>query len=439
MKGVLKKIIAYDKLYPLIKESAFYHFFKKSQASIASSLYENPAEWFFLIGVTGTNGKTTTVNLIHKILNDHLAPTVAVSTADIRIGDQKLHNLKKMTSLDAFDLQALLSTAKNNGCKVAVLEASSQGLDQHRFEWIEFDVAVLINITHEHLDYHGTMDNYAESKKLLFKNVLTNSKQNKFWIFPNDDSYGRRWFEEMPFDKKINFSIQASSILKATQIIEYLDHTEFSFSYLGQVYRSSTKLLGAYNINNILAAMAVGIEVGLDIHKILRSVEEFEGVEGRLEPFTHNGVHYFVDFAHTPDWLEKTLSFLSGQKQNWRLITVFGAPGNRDKEKRPIMWKIAGQYSDIVIATDDDPSSENRLSILNQLTSSIQNSFYAEWKPLYILPERTFAIQLATELAQSGDIVLIAGKGHEKVQLTNFGKRTWSDQAALRSLLGLSQ
>lgn len=105
----------------------------------------------------------------------------------------------------------------------------------------------------------------------------------------------------MPFDKKINFSIQASSILKATQIIEYLDHTEFSFSYLGQVYRSSTKLLGAYNINNILAAMAVGIEVGLDIHKILRSVEEFEGVEGRLEPFTHNGVHYFVDFAHTPD------------------------------------------------------------------------------------------------------------------------------------------
>lgn len=220
-----------------------------------------------------------------------------------------------MTSLDAFDLQALLSTAKNNGCQVAVLEASSQGLDQHRFEGIEFDVAVLINITHEHLDYHGTMDNYAESKKLLFKNVLSNTKQNKFGVFPSDDQYGRKRFEEMPFDKKINFSLQASSILKATQIIEYLDHTEFTFSYLGQLHRCSTKLLGAYNVSNILAAMAVSIQIGIAIEQIIDSVQAFEGVEGRLEPIMHKGVHYFIDFAHTPDGLEKTLSFLHGQKK----------------------------------------------------------------------------------------------------------------------------
>ena len=433
MKALLKKLIAYDKLYPLLQNSAFYHFFKRTQASVARSLYGNPAEGFFLIGVTWTNGKTTTVNLIHQILNDNLAPAVAVSTANIKIWNKNLNNLKKMTSLDAFDLQALLSTAKNNGCQIAILEASSQGLDQHRFEGVDFDVAVLTNITHDHLDYHGTMENYAESKKKLFKWVLNNKKQNKFWIFPSDDSYGRKWFEEMPFDKKINYALQASAILKATQIIEYIDHTDFTFSYLGKLYRSSTKLLWTYNISNILAAISVGIQIWLSMESILASVERFEGIEWRMQNFTINGVQYFVDFAHTPDGLEKTLTFLHNQKGDWKLITVFGAPGNRDKAKRPIMWEIAGQYSDILIATDDDPSSENRLEILDQLTSQIQTKLFSQGKELFIIPERLYAIKLARDLAKPWDIVLIAGKGHEKVQLTNFGKRERSDQVVVKS------
>ena len=180
MKALIKKLIAYDKIYPAIQSSTFYHILKKSQAQLASYLHGNPAKDFFIIGITGTNGKTTTVNLLHKILNDNLAPTVAVSTACLRIGNQKFANLKKMTSLAASDLQELLSTAKQSGCKVAILEASSQGLDQHRFEGIEFDAAVLINITHDHLDYHGTMENYSAAKKLLFQNVLNNRKQIKF-------------------------------------------------------------------------------------------------------------------------------------------------------------------------------------------------------------------------------------------------------------------
>lgn len=435
MKALIKKLIAYDKLYPIIHSSALYHIIKKAHAQLTSYLYGNPAKDFFIIGITGTNGKTTTVNLLHKILNDNLAPTVAVSTACLRIWSQKFTNIKKMTSLDTSDLQELLSTAKQNQCKVAIIETSSHGLDQHRFEGIDFDAAVLINITHDHLDYHGTMENYAAAKKLLFKNVLNNKKQVKFWIFPADDAYGRKRFEEMPFDKKINFSIQASSILKATQIIEHLDHTEFTFSYLGKLYRSKTHLLGAYNINNILAAISVAIEIGIEMEKILASVESFPGVEGRLEEFTINNKKVFVDFAHTPDGLEKTLSYLKGQKGNWKLITVFGAPGNRDKEKRPIMWEIAGKYSDILIATDDDPSTENRLAILNQLTASLQEAFYKEGKELFIIPERAYAIQLALELANPGDIILIAGKGHEKVQLTNFWKRLRSDQGYLKSLM----
>lgn len=204
----------------------------------------------------------------------------------------------------------------------------------------------------------------------------------------------------MPFDKKINYSTQASSILKATQIIEYLDHTEFVFSYLGKLYRGKTKLLGDYNVRNILAAIGVGIELGLEVEAILRSVEAFEGVEGRLQFKKVKENLCFVDFAHTPDALEKTLSFLAKQKGDKKLITVFGCPGNRDKEKRPIMAEIAGKYSDILVATDDDPSTENRLRILDQVSKPIQEEIPSLEKLKYVIPERKYAIQFALECAE---------------------------------------
>ena len=434
MKKLIKKVLRYDKIYPIIKDSSLYHLYKKSQWEIANSLYNTPWNGFFIIGVTWTNGKTTTVNLLQKILNDNVAPTISISTADIRIGNQRKENSKKMTSLNVFDLQSILSTAKDSWCKIAVLEASSQWLDQHRFEWIDFDVAVLTNITHDHLDYHGDMEKYANAKKILFKNVLSNKKQTKIWVFPTDDTRWRRWFEEMPLDKKISYSSSASSILKATQITEYLDHTEFTFSYLGKLYKGKTSLLWAYNVNNILAAVGVGIQIGLEIDKILKSVETFQWVNWRLQKQEIKWATYFVDFAHTPDALEKTLTFLEKQKGDNRLITVFWVPWNRDTEKRPIMWELARKFSDIAICTDDDPDTENRLSILNELSKPIQERFLAPWKLSYIIPERLYAIKFATEIAKPGDIILLAGKWHEKVQLTNYGKREWNDYSILESI-----
>ena len=434
MKKLVKKILCYDKIYPVIKDSSLYHLYKKTQWDIANSLYNNPGNGFFIIWVTWTNWKTTTVNLLQKILNDNVAPTISISTADIRIKNQRKTNSKKMTSLNVFDLQSLLTSAKESGCRIAVLEASSQWLDQHRFEGIDFDVAVLTNITHDHLDYHWNMEKYADAKKLLFKNVLTNKKQTKIWVFPTDDTFWRKRFEEMPLDKKISYSSSASSILKATQIIEYLDHTEFTFSYLGKLYRTKTHLLWAYNVNNILAAMAVGIEIGLDIEKILASIESFQWVNGRLQKQEINGATYFVDFAHTPDALEKTLTFLEKEKGENRLITVFGVPGNRDTEKRPIMWELARKFSDIAICTDDDPDTENRLRILDELSKPIQERFLAPWKTSYIIPERRFAIKFATEIAKPWDIVLLAGKWHETVQLTNYWKRERSDYNELEKI-----
>ena len=426
LKSLIKKITFYDKLYFLLKDSFLYQLRKKLNGQIANTLYGYPSRNFFVIGVTGTNGKTTTVNLIHKILNDHVAKTVMVSTANIKVGSQDLENNKKMTSLDVYDLQSILATAKDSWCKIAVLEASSHGLNQYRFEWVEFDFAVLTNITHDHLDFHGTMERYTKAKEKLFRYVLENKKQNKYASFNIDDKAGRRRYEDMPFDKKLSYSVVSSSNLKAENINISPVWTSFSFTYLGKSYEMQTKLLGEFNVYNILAAFSVVLQIGVPIEQAIQSVSNFAPVTGRMEPILWKWAHFFVDFAHTPDALEKTLDYLSKIKWTGRLITLFGAPGCRDKTKRPIMGEIADQYSDILIVTDDDPDTENRLEILEQLTMNIKNK--QQGKNLFTIPERTLAVKFACELAQPGDVIMFAGKGHETVQLTNFGKRKWSDK-----------
>ena len=314
MKTLLKKLLMYDKLYPLLKESFLYSAWKKLNGQIATMMYGHPSRDFFVIGVTGTNGKTTTVNLIHKILNENVGKCVSVSTANILIGDQEVPNKKKMTSLDIYDLQSILAMAKDSGCKIAVLETSSHGLNQYRFEGVEFDFGILTNITHDHLDYHGTMEDYIEAKKMLFDYILASKKQNKYATFPVDDKVGRQRFDEMPFDKKVSFSITGSSSLKAENIVERIDGTDFVVSYLGKLYPIHTKLLGRFNVYNILAALSVSVQIGIDVENSIHSIEGFEGVSGRMQHVNHHGINCYVDFAHSPDALEKTLTYLSAIK-----------------------------------------------------------------------------------------------------------------------------
>lgn len=435
MKKFLKKLIRYDKIYETLKDSVFYQTYKRLRAKLAAELYNHPSKDFFVIWVTGTNWKTTVVNLLHKILNDNVAPTVAISTANIKIWNEIMENTKKMTSLDCFDLQQTLATAKASWCRIAVLETSSQWLDQYRFEWIKFDFAVLTNITMDHLDYHKTMENYADAKKKLFKYVLTNWKDKKYASFCTDDKIGKKWFEEMAFDQKVSYSIHNSAVIKATKIEEWLEGTYFEFSYLWQKFSGTTQLIWSYNICNIMWAISVATSLWLEMNPIIKSIEDFEWVSGRMEPVYTDWVKYYVDFAHTPDWLEKTLSFANSNKWEWRLIAIVGAPGNRDKEKRPIMWDIAVKYADVIIFTDDDPDTENRLSILNQLSKTIQEKWYSNKKKVFIIPERRYALQFATEIARKWDVVVSCGKWHEQVQITNFGKRKWNDKKVLSAIL----
>jgi len=435
MKELIKKLICYDKIYDTLKDSFFYQAYKKFRAKIADTLYDSPSKDFFVIWVTWTNGKTTVVNLLHKILNDNVAPTVAISTANIKIWNEIMENTKKMTSLDCYDLQQWLATARSEWCKIAVLEASSQWLDQYRFEWIKFDFAVITNITMEHLDYHKTMENYADAKKKLFKYVLTNGRDKKYASFCTDDRIIKRWFEEMAFDQKISYGIHNSAVIKATKIEEWFEWTYYEFSYLWQKYSWVTSLLWSYNICNIMWAISVAASLGLRIEPVLKSIEWFQWVAWRMEPVYTDWVKYFVDFAHTPDWIEKTLAFASSRKWEWRLIAIVWAPGNRDKEKRPIMWELAVKYADIIIFTDDDPDTENRLSILNQLSKPIQEKWYPNKKKVFIIPERRYALQFATEIVKQWDIVVSCGKWHEQVQLTNFWKRKWNDKKVLIEIL----
>jgi len=435
MKKLIKKIIHYDNIYASFKDSIFYQLYKKARAKLADTLYDNPSKDFFVIWVTGTNWKTTIVNLLHKILNDNIAPTVAISTANIKIWNNVMENTKKMTSLDCFDLQQTLATAKASWCKIAVLETSSQWLDQYRFEWIKFDYAIITNITMDHLDYHKTMENYAQAKKKLFKYVLANWKDKKYASFCSDDKICKKWFEEMAFDQKISYSIHNSAVIKATKIEESLEWTYFELSYLWKKFSGTTQLIGSYNVSNIMWAISVAVSLWLEMQPILKSVEEFQWVAWRMEPVYIDWVKFYIDFAHTPDGLEKTLSFAHWNKWEWRLISIVWAPGNRDKEKRPIMWDIAVKYSDVIIFTDDDPDTENRLSILNQLSKSIQERWYSNKKKVFIIPERKYALQFATEIAKKGDIVVSCGKWHEQVQLTNFWKRKRNDKKVLSDIL----
>lgn len=420
----------------MVTNSVFYHWWKVTYAKIARMTYENPAKNMFVVGVTGTDGKTTTCNLIHHVLNANLGKTALITTAVIKFGDEVIANQYKMTSLDPFDLRKLISIAKEVWCTYLVLEVASHGIHQHRFEWVNFDMAVLTNITPEHLDYHKTFENYVNTKKQLFLSVMRSKKPNKIAILPKDDDSGRKWLDELYFDKMLSYSVTTSSMVKADDIDLQYNRTEFTINFLGKETTLAINLPGIYNVYNTLAAIASGLVLWVDQDKIASSLKTFEWVVGRMEPVTHNGVKYFVDFAHTPNALKSALSYIDAIKWSWRSILVFWAPWNRDRYKRPEMGKIANQLADIIVLTDDDPDTEPRLRIIQEIAQWISRELSDTY---VILPQRELAIKMAVDIAKPWDIVLLAGKWHEHIQLTNFGKRPRSDKKVLQDILGIKE
>lgn len=265
MKSLIKSLFLYDTLYPALRRTSLYKIFRKYYAELAAQLYGHPSGKMFVIGVTGTNGKTTTVTVLHHLLNKHVGKTFCVSTAYIKFGETEEFNATKMSSLDAFALQKLLVRAKDEGCDIALIETTSHGLDQHRFEGIDFDMGILTNITEDHLDYHGGFEHYVAAKKKLFKSVIASHKAESYAVLPKDDPTGRKWDDELSFDHKLSFGVTSNANMSAYDIVEGLTATRCRVSYLGQDFELETNLLGTYNISNILAALSAVALMGVDV------------------------------------------------------------------------------------------------------------------------------------------------------------------------------
>lgn len=394
-------------------------------AFLASRMFGMPSEGLEIIGVTGTDGKTTTTSLIYHILKSTRRKVAMISTVEARIGRKSLDTGFHVTAPDPFPLQKLLRRIRSQKIRYVVLEVTSHGLDQFRFFPIKPRVAVLTNITHEHLDYHGSYVNYRASKLRLFKNsehAVINKDQPDFAVIN----------AALPKVMFSTYSLIADSQIKPTDVNYEDNQTTFK---LGNItYRSP--LTGRYNLYNVLAAVSTALILEIPPIDIKRALATFPGVKGRLEKIENDrGINTYVDFAHTPNALKEVLTNLKAKKKpSEKLIVVFGSAGLRDPSKRPLMGKYAGELADKIVITCEDPRTEDPMVIAEQITSGMARK---DQKKVVVELDRAKAIDTAINvLANRGDWVVSCGKGHENsMNLDGFEETPWSDQDAMQKAL----
>ena len=403
MKKLIKDILSQAII------NIFYHL---PEAILANIYYGFPARELKVIGVTGTDGKTTTVNMIYQILKAAGKKVSMVSTINAVVGGKVMDTGFHITSPDPFSVQKFASQAVNSGDEYLVLEVTSHALDQYRFWGIKFDIGVITNITHEHLDYHKTFENYLITKLKLLKNV-------------------KHAIMNQEIKQKVGGVVTFG-----------LDKGDFNQRQV----KLKLKILGDYNIENALASLAVAFVLGIDKKIALKTLECFQGVTGRMEEIENNkGIRIFIDFAHTPNGLEQALKALHSsrgpkdqQTTSGRLIAVIGAEGYRDVEKRAMMGEIAQRLSDYVIVTAVDPRGQLE-TINRQIADGARKAGAKRDKNFFVIDDREKAFDFAiNKLAKKGDTVGIFGKGHEvSMNLDGKAEIPWSDsEAAKRAIYG---
>jgi UDP-N-acetylmuramoyl-L-alanyl-D-glutamate--2,6-diaminopimelate ligase len=380
------------------------------EKALAALFYDFPAKKLWMAAVTGTNGKTTTAYVTRHLLEYKKVPCGLIGSIEYLVG-QKQYTASHTTP-DVCKIQRLLQEMCAGGCQACVMEVSSHALDQARVAAIEYDAAVFTNLSHEHLDYHSTMERYFESKALLFRTLPQRAKA----IINNDDPWARR-FIQASTAPVITYGLQKDADLFASSIQSTAKGSSFAVSYQGKEEWFSWPLVGAFNVSNALAAIGVLLAKGFSLQEISQGLKSFHTVSGRLEVVANQrGLHIFVDYAHKAEALKKVLEMLREIAKK-RIITVFGCGGDRDREKRPMMAAISEKLSDITVVTSDNPRSEDPQKIIQEILFG-----FSPQAKVYVEPDRKEAIGKAIEMASEGDIVLIAGKGHEKKQL--FAHRT---------------
>lgn len=416
-----------------------------SLAHLSAAYYEFPGRELTVIGVTGTDGKTTTVNLIHHILISCEIKTGMISTVNAVIGDENISTGFHVTTPEAPKIQRLLRKMVNHGLTHVVIEATSHGLEQHRATACDFDIGVITNITHEHLDYHGDYAHYLNAKASLLTGLVDTreKKQGNFHIaVVNRDDQSFRHLEKILNDEKyqkvktLTYGLDDRSDLQAKNIKNTADGLRFDIEWENSSHEIQTSLIGEYNLYNILAAVAATMQLkDFNAQCAIECISSFNGVPGRMERIElGQDFTAIVDFAHTPNALKVSLE-AARQIVKKRIIAVFGSAGLRDREKRRMMAAISIEFADISILTAEDPRTEKLDDILSEMKDEAQKHGGIEFETFYCIPDRGRAISKAVELADEDDLVIICGKGHEQSMCFGETEYPWDDRIAVRSAL----
>lgn len=377
---------------------------RKAYSQIASNFYDNPTKKLKLIGVTGTNGKTSTSFFIKDILNEMGCKCGLIGTIENDFGDGKLEST--LTTPEPMELQKLFRNMVNNGCEYCVMEVSSQALAQKRVYGLEYEISILTNITVDHLDYHITMENYINSKLELLKN-------SKKAIVNIDDNNVKTALSRIECPVVTCSTVDNKADYTAKNVICNESFVQYELVGINCISRINVNLPGEFTVYNSLCASSALLELGFSIEDIANSTEKIKQVKGRAErvPVPRNFT-VIIDYAHTPDGLENILKCIKGFTKG-KIITVFGCGGDRDKSKRAEMGRIAGELSNIAVVTSDNPRTENPLLIINDILGGMEKTK----SRLAIIENRRQAIEFALSKARRGDVVLLAGKGHETYQI----------------------
>lgn len=406
---ILPENIADGVVYIQVDDSA------KALALLASAWYGNPSRYLKLVGITGTNGKTTTITLLYRLFTALGYKAGCFTTIRNYIGEKSIEATH--TTPDPIQLNKLMKDMVDAGCQYAFMEVSSHSLAQQRVAGLNFAGGLFSNITHDHLDYHKTFDEYIRAKKIFFDQMPSTS----FSLINADDKNGRVMVQNTKSTVHY-YALRSMADFKA-RILESHFHGTLLNIDGKEIW---TKFLGDFNAYNLLAVYGCAILLGQDKEEVLRIISAMETVEGRFQYIrSETGVTAVIDYAHTPDAIMNVLKTIQQiRKNNEMIITVVGAGGNRDKTKRPVMARVAAELSDKVILTSDNPRNEEPVDILNDMKAGLDQKMLQK---TLIQPDRREAIKMACMLAQKGDIILIAGKGHEPYQEIKGVKYHFSD------------
>jgi len=404
---------------------------REAMARLADRFFDHPSGALTVVGITGTNGKTTTSYLVEALLRGRGVRTGIVGTIQYRVGDEPVP--AGQTTPEALELQGLLARMVEAGVKGVAMEVSSHALALHRADGIDFDVAVFTNLTQDHLDFHGTLEAYRRAKRRLFELLAVSPKHDRWAVINLDDPVGPGMVEGLPL-RTLGYGLRPSARVRPLEHASTLDGIRMAVETPSGRLDVASPLIGEHNVMNLLAACAVGVALRMEPAAIGSALATVAAVPGRFErveagqPFL-----VVVDYAHTPDALERVLT-TARRLTRGRLGVVFGCGGDRDRGKRPIMGGIAARLADRVWVTSDNPRSEDPLAIIKEIVAGV-GAVWPDLERCAMIPDRHAAIRAALDWARSGDLLVIAGKGHETYQIIGREAFPFDDRAVVRQIL----